>query len=127
MPTHIFLRLTVILGALLHPLVAFAQQAQDQGLILLEPIGGVTSIPVVGNEGLGVFGFYFNTLYPWVVGMAAGVAVFNGVLGAIQIIQAGSGDGVTKGKDRFLISMGGLILILASATIMSVLNPNFFR
>lgn len=127
MPLHMFSRLFLLLCGLLRPLSAFAQ-AQDRGIMLLEPVGGVANIPVVGNEGLGVFGFYFNLLYPWVVGMAAAIAVLMAVVGGIQISMAGSDPGqVSAGKNRLLISLGGLLIILASAIILNSLNPTFYR
>ncbi len=125
------------ISVLLTPVTAFTQDpggdvggngGETQGIFLLEPIGGVGSIPTVGNEGLGVFQFYFNLLYPWIVGMGAGIAVFMGVIGGIQIIKAGSDQaGVSNGKNRLLLSLAGLLIILASATILNTLNPTFFK
>lgn len=97
------------------------------GLFLLEPIGGVREIPTRGNAGLGVFNFYFGLLYPWLLGMAGGVVMLNAVWGGIKIIQAGSGDGVTEGKNKLLLSFAGLLIILFSAVILNTLNPVFFR
>ena len=128
------LRIALAVAVALVPLLVFAQGPgdgggnQNQGLFLLEPIGGVNSIPTDGNAGLGVFGFYFGLLYPWIVGMGAGIAILNGVVGGIQIIQSGSdSDGVTKGKSRLMLSLGGLLLVLGSATILNALNPTFYR
>ncbi|NOS66944.1 MAG: hypothetical protein HOO67_01090 [Candidatus Peribacteraceae bacterium] len=126
MSVRLFLRVWLLLGALAAPLRALAADAG--GLYLLEPIGGVSAIPTNNNPGLGVFGFYFDLLYPWVVGMAAATAVLMAVIGGIQIIQAGSDQGaVGNGKNRLLLSMAGLLIILASATIMNVFNPTFYR
>ena len=103
-------------------------QNQNNGIQLLEPIGNVRSIPTDGNNGLGVFSFYFNTIYPWIIGMGAGIAVLNAVWGGFQIIQAGSdGEGLSHGKTRLLTSLGGLLLVLLSATLLNVINPTFFR
>lgn len=99
-----------------------------QGIFLLEPIGGVEEIPEDAGGGLGVFQFYFNLIYPWIVGMGAGIAVFMGVIGGIQIIQAGADQaGVSNGKNRLLLSLAGLLIILASATVLNALNPTFYR
>lgn len=123
MITRIFVRLAISFGAIFGRVTA-----QNDGIMLLEPVGGVTHVPTDGNEGLGVFGFYFNLLYPWAVGMAAAIAVLMAVIGGIQIIQAGSDTSkVSAGKNRLLISLGGLIIILASAIILNSLNPTFFR
>ncbi len=128
MHKHLFFRIFLLLNALLSPLGALAQGQQDPGIRLLEPIGNTRSIPTVGNEGLGVFGFYFNTLYPWVLGMAAGIAVLNAVWGGINIIQAGGDSAkVTEGKNKFLLSMAGLLIILASGIILTTLNPSFYK
>lgn len=114
------------------PVAALAQDAggaggQD-GIFLLEPIAGVGRVPTQGGEGLGAFQFYFGLLYPWVIGMGTGIAVFMGVIGGIQIIQAGSdAAGVTNGKNRLLLSLAGLLIILGSAAILNALNPTFFR
>jgi hypothetical protein len=124
--THIS-RFLAALSALIAPVVALAQSSQP-GIKLLEPIGGVREIPVQGNAGLGVFGAYFNLIYPWVIGMGAGIAVLMAVIGGIQIIQSGADqNGVSEGKKRLLMSLGGLLLILASATILNALNPVFFQ
>jgi hypothetical protein len=109
-------------------LLAQTDARSDAGIFLLEPIGGQGSIPTVGNEGLGVFGFYFGLIYPWLIGMGAGIALLMAVIGGIQIIQAGSDQAnVTAGKNRLLLSLGGLLIILLSATIMNAINPVFFR
>ena len=127
MSPTISLRLFLLLSTLFSPVSALAQ-AVDPGIRLLEPIGNTRSIPTVGNEGLGVFGYYFNTLYPWVIGMAAAIAVLNGVWGGIDIIQAGGDSAaVTAGKNKLLLSMAGLLIILASAIILTTLNPSFYK
>lgn len=130
----------VIVGIVLAcamPLTALAQDAggadagaggAQDGIFLLEPIAGIGRVPTQGGEGLGAFQFYFGLLYPWVIGMGAGIAVFMGVIGGIQIIQAGSdAAGVTNGKNRLLLSLAGLLIILGSAAILNALNPTFFR
>ena len=99
----------------------------QSGIRLMERVGDAAFIPTVGNEGLGVFGYYFNLLYPWVVGMGAATAILNGVIGGIQIIQAGSGDGVKNGKNRLLLSFAGLLIILAAAAILNAINPVFYQ
>lgn len=128
MSAHPFRRFCLrILGLLALPATTFAQS--DRGIILLEPVGGVGTVQTTGNEGLGVFRYYFfDLLYPWVIGMGAATAVLMAVWGGIQIIQAGSDQAkVTEGKNRLLISLGGLLIILLSATILNALNPVFFR
>lgn len=107
-----------------------ANAGGDEGIFLLEPVGGIRSIPVTQQNlsGFGVFSYYFGLLWPWVVGMGAGTAVLMGVIGGIQIIMAGADQGkVSAGKDRLLISLGGLLIVLASATLLNALNPSFYQ
>ncbi len=104
------------------PLLAYA----DDGIFLLEPIGGTTHIEA--EPGLGALGHYLSLLYPWVVGMGAATAVLMAVVGGVQIIQAGADSGKRDaGKTRLLMSLGGLLLVMLSATILNALNPTFFK
>ena len=106
------------------PVPAFAQR---EGIFLLEPIGGTGEIPVDGG-GLGPFLFYVSKIYPWMLGMGAGIALLMATWGGVQIIQSGADTGARDaGKNRLLMSLGGLLLLLLSATVMNILNPTFFK
>ena len=119
---HLLCRAVTLPVIVLFPLRAAAQG----GVMLLEPIGNMTEIPA--NGGFSVFTSYFNEVYPWIVGMGAAVAVLMGLVGGIQIMQAGNDEGkVTAGRTRLLMSMGGLLLLLFSSAILNVLNPSFFK
>ncbi len=96
--------LLLAVPALMLPVAAAAQA----GIVLLEPIGGVTEIPTQNNNGFGVFFTYFNLLYPWVLGM-------------------GNDAGRQAGIKRLLMSLGGLLLLLFSSTLLNILNPSFFK
>lgn len=123
------LRLTTAIALLPVPFAAWAQAGQGPpGIRLLEPIGGVGVIPTEGLGGLGVFGFYFNLIYPWIVGMGAAIAVLMGLIGGIQIMTAGGDPGKrSAGMNRLFLSLGGLVLLLFSSTILNILNPTFFK
>ncbi len=89
-------------------------------------IGDTTHIDA--DPGLGALGHYLGLVYPWIVGMGAATAVLMAVIGGIQIIQAGADTGKRDaGKNRILMSLGGLLLILLSATLLNALNPSFFQ
>jgi hypothetical protein len=123
-------RLMTALGLLAAPLMDLAQAAggAPNGIRLLEPIGGVTVIPTDGMSGLGVFGLYFNLLYPWIVGLGAAIALLMGLVGGIQIMTAGGDPGKrSAGMNRLFLSVGGLVFLLFSATILNILNPTFFH
>ncbi len=125
MSTPTFLtRFFALLAGIFAPATALAQ---NNGIFLMEPIAGQNQIPVDGG-GLGAFSAYFGLIYPWLVGLGAGVAVLMAVVGGIQIIQAGSDQAkVSAGKNRLLLSLGGLLIVLLSSTILNTLNPFFFR
>lgn len=111
-----------LLSGFFVPLTAFAAD----GIFLMEPIGDTTQIDA--EPGLGALGHYLNLVYPWIVGMGAATAVLMAVVGGIQIIQAGADTGKRDaGKNRLLMSLGGLLLVLLSATILNALNPTFFQ
>ena len=116
---------------LMVPSVLLAQvPASQDGIFLLEPIGGVGVIPVGDQEfqGLGPVFFYFNLIYPWFVGLGAAVALLHATWGGVEIIQSGADTGKRdSGKNRLLISLGGLLLILLSPTILNTINPTFFK
>ncbi len=124
MSTSSHLRPLAVLVGTLVPLAAAAQAP----IRLMEPIGGVTEIPTAGNSGFGVFFTYFNLLYPWVVGLGAAIAVMMGLWGGIEMMVAGGNDSARQaGVKRLLMSLGGLLLLLFSSTILNILNPSFFK
>lgn len=121
---HSLYRLVVVFLGICVPFSVAAQA----DIILLEPIGGVDRISTAGNSGFGVFFQYFNLLYPWVVGLGAAIAVLMGLAGGIEIMTAGANDGQrSKGVNRLLLSIGGLVILLFSSTILNILNPTFFK
>ena len=97
------------------------------GIPLLEPIAGIDRIPD-GMVGLNAFFFYVNTLFPWMLGTAAGICVLMALVGGVQMIISG-GDTSARGEgmDRFLWSIGGLILIVFVNLILRLLNPSFYQ
>jgi len=122
---HFLLRpsllLTMMLFALLAAPLAFAQAPIE----LLEPIGGMTAINV-GSNPLDALNQYLQPLMPYVIGMAAGLSVFMIVLGGMQIMLGGGNIASNGGKDRILAAIAGLLLLVFSATILYMLNANYF-
>ncbi len=95
---------------------------------LLEPIGNISEIPTTNASGFGPFFFFFNLLYPYFVGLGAAIAVLMGLIGGIQVMTAGGDQGRrSAGVNRFLMSLGGLVLLLLSSLILNLLNPTFFK
>ena len=112
--------LSVILFALWAPM-ASAQ------IRLLEPIGGTDSLPTDGAP-FSTFEAYFNLVYPWVVGTAAGIAVLWGIFGISGIIiNAGDQSKRMEGVTKLKAAVIGLIVILLAGVILNTINPTFFK
>jgi hypothetical protein len=98
----------------------------QQGVRLLEPIGGVASIPTGGGP-LQTFYTYFNLLWPWLIGTAAGVAVLMAVIAGLQIIMSGGDQGKrSEGVDRLRTAIIGLIVLVLAGMLLRTLNPSFY-
>jgi hypothetical protein len=107
--------------------VAPAAFAQQKGIPLLEPVGNVKEIPN-GLQGLGAVFFYFNLLWPWLLGVAGGMCVLMTVMGGIQIILSGGDPGKREeGTSRFLWSLAGLLVIIFAGLVLRTLNPSFYK
>ncbi|MBI1812829.1 hypothetical protein HYR82_03540 [Candidatus Peregrinibacteria bacterium] len=100
---------------------------QSHGIHLLEPINGVAVLSTDGVAGFALFFAYFDLLYPWIVGTAAGIALLWGLMGGIKIIIGGDSSKAEEGKKQILHAAIGLVLIIFSSIILSMLNPTFFR
>jgi hypothetical protein len=116
-------RILTFLTGLLIPGIALAQEFPIRFLI---PLPGSPSCNP--NAPLGVFECYFNAMYPWAVGTAAGVAVLMVLVGGIQIIQSEGDQGKRQeGITRLRTAIIGLMLIIFSTIILQTLNPTFFK
>lgn len=93
---------------------------------LLQPLPGGTT--TLSGSGVQLFFNYFNTIWPWVLSIAGGVAVLNGVIGGTMIMMSGSDSGMeSAGKDKLKYSIAGLIMIAFAGTILRILNPTFYQ
>lgn len=96
----------------------------ESDLCLLEPTpGGVSYIPATTTSNMGAFFQYINEgIWRWAFGVAIGIAVLNGTVAGFQIML-GNREG---GKERFLWSTVGLLILLLSGTILAFVNPAGF-
>lgn len=70
---------------------------------------------------------YFNLLWPYLIGSAAGIAVLMAVVGGLQIIMSGGDQGKRQeGIDRFKNAIMGLLMALFAGLILRTLNPSFY-
>lgn len=98
-------------------------------ICFLQPFGNTRCIdPADDPSPLGVFGMYFNMFYPWLVGVAAGIALLMVLTGGINIIQAGGDQGKRQeGIERLKWAIIGLLFLLFANVILQTLNPTFFK
>lgn len=132
MKSHIHtLRLAgTLLGMFLFAGITFAQEctgnlciARDD-LPLLEPLGSQRSFSP--QPGISIFFLYFNDVWPWVIGIAAGVAVLQALVGGVQIMMSGSEDKAAEGKSRLTWAMGGIVVVAFAGFFLRLLNNIFF-
>lgn len=100
-------------------------------LCILEPWPGMPSSidPQATGGALGPFLYYVNSgVWQWAFKMGVAVAVLNGVFGGFQIVTSNGDSGKSEeGKQRFIWSAIGLIMLLLSSTILAFLNPVGFQ
>lgn len=96
----------------------------DRDLCLLEPTpGGVCYIPASTTGNMGAFFTYINQgIWGWAFGVAIGIAVLNGTVAGFQIML-GDRD---SGKERFMWSTIGLLVLLLAGVILAFINPAGF-
>lgn len=107
---------------------AFAQDLiqKPKPLLLLQPLGNLRSIAPSG--GLTMFYQYFNSGFPWLIGVAAGIAVLQTLRGGIKILLSG-GDPTERSNGISIMtwSIAGLLLIAFAGFILRILNPMFYQ
>jgi hypothetical protein len=97
-----------------------------QPLTLIQPLDDSTYI-LQPRSGIDIAFDYFNLSFPWLVGVAAGLAVLQGIVAGLQIMYGGGPEQVAEGKTRFLWALGGMLLLGLAGVILRALNPIFFR
>lgn len=91
---------------------------------LLRPLDGSSGTIRVGGAPLEAFFTYFNMAWPWLLGIASGIAVLQAVIGGVQIMTSG-GD-IEAGKTRIQWALGGMIMIALAGFILRFLNSIFY-
>ena len=122
------LRIIVAMVSWFWTIPVFAQDLiqRPKPLLLLQPLGGVRSIAPSG--GLTMLYQYFNSSFPWLIGVAAGVAVLQTLRGGIAILLSGGDPGKrSEGISTMTWSIAGLLLIAFAGFILRILNPMFYK
>lgn len=102
-------------------------QFPKKNLLLLQPPDDTTaSLPP--QQDIQIFFTYFNLAWPWLLGIAAGIAVLQALVGGVQIMLSGGDSGKREsGKGRMMWALAGLLMIGLAGLILETLNPLFFR
>lgn len=101
-------------------------------ICLLQPLDapggeGTGTTQLRPGPGIQIFFDYFNLSWPWILGIAAGIAVLQAIAGGVQIMISGGAEQRNAGQTRLLWALGGLVLVALAGFILRVLNPTFFR
>ena len=97
---------------------------KDANLTLLQSLG--TKDTLSPSAGVTIFFTYFNDVWPWVIGVAASIAVLHALAAGVQIMFAGSSEKAAEGKGRLLWSLAGLLLVIFAGFILRLLNNTFY-
>lgn len=93
------------------------------GIILMQPLDDETRELQVSPAPLQVFFDYFNMSWPWLLGVASGIAVLQAVWGGVLIMTSMDNDG---GKEKIEWALGGMVMIALAGFILRFLNPIFY-
>lgn len=95
----------------------------DGSITLMQPLDDETNSLEVSEEPLQTFFDYFNMSWPWLLGVASGIAVLQAVWGGILIMTSMDHDG---GKEKIEWALGGMVMIALAGFILRFLNPIFY-
>lgn len=100
---------------------------RNRPLFLLQPLNdSITSL--APEPDIGIFFTYFNTAWPWVLGIAAGIGVLQALVGGVQMMLSGSDTGMREGgKTKIMWSLAGLLMVGLAGFILRSLNPLFYN
>jgi hypothetical protein len=95
-------------------------------LRILSPLwgnGNSTTLPA--QPGIDMVYTYFANAWPWVLGVASGIAVIQAIAGGIQVMfSAGNKE---AGVTRLTWAAAGLLLIVLSGFILRTINPLYYQ
>lgn len=92
-------------------------------ILLLQPLDDDTRNLPVSSAPLEVFFTYFNMAWPWIIGVASGIAVLHAIWGGILIMFYADLD---EGKTKIQWAVGGMVMIALAGFILRFLNPIFY-
>ena len=114
----------------LAPLIVRAQgnlEITPRDLILLEQLGSQGFIPAAWTANMQAMFYYINDVWPWVIGIATGIAVLQVLVSGVQIMFSGSSEKAAEGKSRLFWAIAGLLLAAFAGFILKTLNSLFYQ
>lgn len=124
--------LTTLLLAAAHGVAAGAADCKDPlinkdcgdaTIHLLAPLDDATKELPVSDVPLETFFAYFNMSWPWLLGVASGIAVLQAVWGGVLIMTSLDRDG---GKEKIQWAVGGMVIIALAGFILRFLNSMYY-
>ncbi|HEY5714719.1 MAG TPA: hypothetical protein VIT68_05200 [Candidatus Gracilibacteria bacterium] len=106
--------------------------AETYTIKLLEkitPLGSATSNgeTITGDNGLELFANYVSLVYNYLAFVAGLFCVAVIIFQGVNIIMGGANNSfVSEAKDKIMQSIFSLILLLAAAMVLKLINPTFF-
>ena len=97
------------------------------GFVPLAPIPGLTSVDVDSAASSANLADFFNSLYKYLIGLAAVLAIIEIIAGGIQISTQDSVSKQGEGKERIQQAIFGLVLVLSPVLVFSIINPNILN
>lgn len=115
---------------------------RNNALRLMQPLDAINAPPDAANPGavpagagtlflgtppgIGIFFCYFNLSWPWILGVGAGIAILQAIVGGMQIMLSGGAEQKSAGESRLTWALAGLVLIALAGFLLRVLNPIFY-
>lgn len=98
-------------------------KGDGNAITLMQPLDDETKKLEASPEPLKTFFDYFNMSWPWLLGVASGIAVLQAVWGGILIMTSIDHD---AGKEKIEWALGGMVMIALAGFILRFLNPIFY-
>lgn len=99
----------------------------NRKLILLQPLDDATPY-LEPQPDIAIFFTYFNTAWPWVLGVAAGIGVLQALVGGVEMMLSGTDTGMREGgKTKIMWALAGLLMVGLAGFILRSLNPLFYN
>jgi len=128
MKNYVLVLSVFILGmlCLAMPQPVFAQTGPS-GFVALAPIPGLTDISPTSTVNSATLTVFFNSLYKYLIGLAAILAVIEIIWGGLEISTKDSVSKQSDGRERITQAIFGLILVLSPVLVFSIINPSILN